>query len=92
MLLKKEQVQPLARQIGEALKKSGCTLKISEARFFEKIENVISKNLQDEMDVENQVRKLMEQYQRQIGTGEIDPQRMYQMMKKQVAKEKKFIL
>jgi Holliday junction DNA helicase RuvB len=47
---------------------------------------------EEEATIEEEVRKLMDQYRRQIGSGEIDPQRVYEMIKKQGAKEKKFIL
>ncbi len=44
------------------------------------------------MAIEEEVKRLMEQYRDQIASGSIDPQKAYMMIKKQVAKDKKFIL
>ena len=93
MKLKKEQVAKIAHQVAENLKtKKLVTLKCSEAQYFGTIEAVIQKNLDDERAIEDEVKKLMDKYQAQIASGAIDPQRMFMMMKKQVAKERKFVL
>lgn len=92
MRLKKEQVAFLAHQIVQHLQKAGCTFKAEEARIIERVEGVIQKNIDDEFRIEDEVKKLMEQYRAQLASGDADPQRVYQMIKKQVAKEKKFIL
>lgn len=92
MRLKKEQIAQIAHQVGENLKKAGCRLKTDEGAFFGKIEAIIQKNIQDELVIEDEVKKLMDQYRQQIASGAVDPQKAYQMIKKQVAKEKNFVL
>ena len=93
MRLKQEEITRIARQLLKNLKERGAaSLKADEAKVLSRIEAVFLKNLNEEAAIEDEVRKLMDQYRRQIGSGEIDPQRAYQMIKKQVAKEKKFIL
>ncbi|MBI2066773.1 MAG: DUF507 family protein [Deltaproteobacteria bacterium] len=92
MHLKKEEIARLAHQIGENLKKSGVVFKVEERRIVEKVETVIQKNVDDEHRIEDEVKKLMEQYRAQIATGSVDPQKVYMMIKKQVAKDRKFIL
>ncbi|MBI2082395.1 MAG: DUF507 family protein [Deltaproteobacteria bacterium] len=92
MHLKKEQITKLARAVTAALKKSGCSLKADEARISERIESVIQKNIDEEMMIEQEVKKLMEKFRDQMASGSVDPQRAYQMIKKQVAKERNFIL
>ncbi len=92
MRFKKEQIAIVAHLIGEALKKAGCPFKVAEAQVIQKIEAVIQKNVDDEMKIEDEVKKLMDQYRVQIASGAADPQRVYQMIKKQVAKERKFVL
>ena len=52
----------------------------------------IHKNLDEETAIEEGVKKLMEQYRSQIASGSVDPQKAYMMIKKQVAKERKFVL
>lgn len=92
MRLKKDQIAKLAKGIAAALKKGGCSFKVDETRISERIEATIQKNIDDESAIEEEVRKLMEKFRAQIANGSVDPQRAYQMIKKQVAKERNFIL
>ncbi len=68
------------------------TLKGPEAAIAEKIAGAIHQNLDQEQKIEDEVKKIMEQYKSQIASGAIDPQKVYMMIKKQVAKERKFVL
>jgi hypothetical protein len=91
--LKREEIAKIARLIQSHLKEAGLvTSKAPDDRIRERIETVILKNLEEEAAIEDEVKKLMEQYRSQIATGAIDPQKAYTMIKKQVAKERKFIL
>jgi hypothetical protein len=92
MYLRKEQVASIAHAIGVALKKGGVVLKKGEKGVVEKIESVIQKNIDDERAIDEQVKNMMDQYRNQIASGSVDPQRAFQMIKKQVAKERKFVL
>ena len=92
MRIKKEQLADLAHQIGENLKKIGCRVKTDAPAFFGKIQAVIQRNIDEEHAIEEEVKRLMDQYRAQVASGAVDPQKAYQMIKRQVAKEKKFIL
>ena len=92
MRLKKEQIALIAYQMAKNLKKVGAIFKVGEAKILEKIQAVIQKNVDEEAAIEDQVKKLMDQSRAQIGSGSIDPQKAYQMIKKQIAQEKNFIL
>ena len=93
MKLRKEEISKLAGLILKNLKDHGLIVsKSSDGELLSKIDGIILKNLEDEAAIEEAVRKLMDQYRAQIASGAIDPQKMYMMMKKQVAKERKFIL
>ena len=93
MKLRREEIAKLAGLILKNLKdKSLITLLVSENEIFAKIESVIQKNLEQEVAIEDEVKKIMEQYRSQIASGSIDPQKAYMMIKKQVAKDRKFIL
>ncbi|MBI2982409.1 MAG: DUF507 family protein [Deltaproteobacteria bacterium] len=92
MHLKKEQVAKLAQKITGALKKADCRFKVDENRIRGKIEAIIQNNIDQESAIEAEVRKLMEKFRDQMASGSVDPQRAYQMIKKQVAKERNFIL
>ncbi len=93
MKLKREEIQTLGRLILRSLcDKNLVTLRVSESQIQAKIEAVIVKNIQEEAAIEEEVKKIMEQYRAQIASGSIDPQKVYMMIKKQVAKDRKFIL
>jgi uncharacterized protein len=93
MKLKREEITKIAGLIQRHLKDAGLvTSKSTDDRIRERIETVIAKNLEEEAAIEEEVKKLMEQYRSQIASGAIDPQKAYTMIKKQVAKERKFIL
>lgn len=92
MHLKKEQVGQLAHRITEDLKKSGVLFKGTEEKILEKVAQVIQRNIDQELQIEDEVKRLMDQYKTQIASGSIDAQKVYQMIKRQVAKEKDFVL
>lgn len=93
MKLKREEIAKLAGLILTHLKsKSLIKPRVPEEEIRARIEAVILKNLDEEVAIEEEVKRLMEQYRDQIASGSIDPQKAYMMIKKQVAKDKKFIL
>lgn len=93
MKLKREEVSRLAGLIQKHLKENGLAAsKSPDDKVRERIETIIFKNLEEEVAIEEEVKKLMDQYKTQIASGSIDPQKAYTMIKKQVAKERKFIL
>lgn len=92
MRLKQEQIVHLAGQIVRNLKRIGCTLKQDERQVAERVERAISKNIQEELEIEEEVKRLMDQYRAQVASGSVDPQRAYQMIKREVARERKFVL
>ncbi len=93
MKMKPEEIIRLAGIILNNLKtKSLIAPKGTDDRLSAAIQSAILKNLQDEESIEQEVKKIMEQYKVQISSGTIDPQKAYMMIKKQVAKDRKFIL
>lgn len=93
MKLKKEEITKLSLRILKGLKEHGLIIpKAPEDKIQSRIELAIYKNVEEEALIEEQVKKIMEQYRSQIASGSIDPQKAYTMIKKQVAKERKFVL
>lgn len=93
MRLKKEQIDKIVHLVVKVLQtKKLAAFKVSEEKIFSKISEIIVKNLQEEDKIDDQVRKLMEQYQTQIASGQLDRQKVFQMIKKQLVKEKNFVL
>lgn len=93
MKLKREEIRKIAEAVLKNLNDhSLIASKTPNDKVLERIETLIARNLEEEAAIEEEVKKLMEQYRAQIASGSIDPQKAYMMIKKQVAKERKFIL
>ena len=93
MRLKKEQIQKLAHRVTQALSQSpDVKFKVSADQIDLGIQEIIFKNMNDEELIDAQVKKLMGQYESQIASGQLDRQKVFQMIKKQIVKEKNFIL
>lgn len=93
MKLKREEIAKIAFLIQQHLKEGQHIANAApEDRVRERIDAIITKNLQEEVAIEDETKRLMEQYRAQIASGAIDSQKAYMMIKKQVAKDRKFIL
>ena len=92
MKLKREEIHKIAELMLKNLSAQSLITTKANDKVVERIETLILRNLEEEMAIEEEVKKLMEQYRSQIASGAIDTQKAYMMIKKQVAKERKFIL
>ncbi len=93
MHLKREQITTIAEHITRNLRDKGVAVfKVGEDKIRAKIEAIIAKDQDAEAAIETEVKRVMEQYKTQIATGQVDAQKIFMMIKKQVAKERKFIL
>jgi hypothetical protein len=63
-----------------------------EAALITHVTGVIEGELAKEDQLNQEVRELLKQYQRQIDSGQIDYQRMFTMVKRQLAKERGVII
>lgn len=92
MKLKPEQITKLARIIYDHLTQEKLIeIRSSEKSILEKIESVLLTDAKKEDEIENEAKKMMEQFRPQVESGEIDYQKMYAMIKKQLIKDKNFI-
>lgn len=92
MRLKKEQIARIAQLVVRRLEKADLSLEAPTAKIGEAIIRVLTKNFEMEDAIDRQARDTMEQYKSEINTGRVDPHKMFSMIKKQIAKEKNFIL
>lgn len=91
MKLKAPQVKKLSSLILARLKSEKLIrILTSEAKVLAKIESIILADLKIEEDIERQAKAMMDKYRKQVESGEIDYQKMYMMIKKQLIKEKNF--
>lgn len=93
MRLKKEQIQTIADRILIEIRKAPTIrLKTSEDKIKSKIIELISNDFLKEDKLDEEVKKMMEQYKSQIAAGNMDAQKVFQMIKKQLVKERNIVL
>lgn len=92
MKLKANQIKKLSRLVYEKLtQKKMITILSSEKKVLDKIESLILADAKKEEEIEALAKKMMEKFEPQVQSGEIDYHKMYGMVKKQIMKEKKFV-
>ena len=93
MKLKQEQIAKLTRIIYNHLTQQNLIkIRSSEKDVLEIIEGILLADARIEDEIEREAKKTMEKFRSQIESGEIDYQKMYAMVKKQLIKDKKFII
>lgn len=93
MRLKKDQIEKISHLLVKALREKGkTTFKASEEKIYLKILETITRDLQAEDKLDLDVRKIMEQYKSQIASGQLDSQKVFQMIKKQLIKERNLVI
>jgi len=92
MRLKEFQVKQICQKLLLTLRsKQLINLKKSEGEILAKMEEIFIKDLKVEDDINREAEKLLEQYTKQMG-DKIDKQKMFQMIKKQLIKDKNVVV
>ena len=91
MRLKKEQIEKIASVVLKNLKPV-MKSRVSEAQIQAKIADVILAYLKAEDDLEAEVYKKMDEFRPQIDAGAMDERKVFMMIKKQLATQKKMVL
>lgn len=92
MKLKPAQIKKLARLILDKLEQQNLiNIRTTRDQITQKIESILLADVQMEDEIEKEARAMMEKYRAQVQSGEIDYQKMYGMVKKELMKKKKFI-
>jgi hypothetical protein len=93
MRLKKEQIQKIAELVIKGLEtKKVATFKAPKEKILGRTIDIITVNLAAEDRLDDEVRRLMEQYKTQIEKGQVDRQKVFQMIKKQLVKERNLVI
>lgn len=93
MKLKDRQIKKIAELILQGLKeKKLVTLRKKEFEVLESIAKVITDDMEAEAKLERDARSMMDAYRTKINSGEIDERKVFLMIKKQLAKERKIVL
>jgi len=94
MKLSKERVAHLAASLAQRLQQQGH-LEVtggSPKALIESLDHVITEELSVEDKLNAEVRTLMKRYEAEIEQGQVDYQKMFQMVKKQLVKDRGVIL
>ena len=89
MRLSETQVEKLARSIVKGLTEKGFVENQGELTSL--IKDIILKNFEDERHIDKEAQNLMEKLGSEMGDT-IDRHKMFQMIKKKIASERKFVL
>lgn len=93
MRLKKEHIDRIATLMLNALnEKKLIKPKVTDEKIRTKIIETMLADFHAEDKVDEEARKMMETYRKQIESGQIDERKMFQMIKKQLIKDKKIVL
>ena len=93
MKFKKERVAILASNIIEGLLKSGLIVpSIPREELIKKIDNTITGDLMIEEKLNEEVREILKSHSKQLEKESVNYQRMFQMVKDKLVKERGIIL
>ena len=93
MKLKKERVTLLASNIIEGLLKSGLIVaSVPAEELVRKIANTITDDLMIEEKLNEEVREILKSHSKQLEKESVNYQRMFQMVKDKLVKERGIIL
>ena len=93
MKLKKERVAILASNIIEGLSKSGLIVpSVLKEELIKKIDNTITADLMIEEKLNEEVREILKSHSKQLEKESVNYQRMFQMVKDKLVKERGIIL
>lgn len=94
MRLSKERVRHIAESLAGHLQQSGhVEVVIGDRKIFvEALEQAITQELSIEDHLNAEVRQLLKAYGQQIEQGQVDYQKMFQMVKQKLVRERGIIL
>ena len=93
MKLSPERIATLAGQLVEKLVAGGMIQPVADRRvLIVSLERVIVDELSVEDRISAEAKELMRQYESEIARGKLNEQQLFQMIKKQLVKEKGVIL
>lgn len=93
MRVSRERVELIAGDIVDRLLTEAAVAVAGDTAVLKThVASIIAQELSAEDRLNQEVRTLLKQYQRQIDSGEVDYQKMFSMVKRQLAKERGVIL
>jgi len=91
-MLSQGQIKKIVREIAMSIQGEEVELLRPLEEIEKEINGVISGNMDEERKLNDDCDKVMDQYAREIDRGSVDPHKMFLMIKKKLAKERRFVL
>lgn len=93
MRLSKERVRHLAESVAARLQQNGYIEFVEDRKaFVDALDRVMTEELSLEDRLNQEVRQMLKVYERQIEQGQVDYQKMFQMVKQKLVRERGLIL
>jgi hypothetical protein len=91
--LSKERVRHLAESVAGRLQQNGYIEFVGDRKaFVDALDRVMTEELSVEDRLNAEVRQMLKVYERQIEQGQVDYQKMFQMVKQKLVRERGLIL
>jgi hypothetical protein len=92
-MLSEVEIQSLAKEIAQFLStEESVELLHPRSEVEAKVASILLENMEEERKLNADCDKILDQVAREIDRGSVDPHKMFLMIKKKIAKERKFIL
>ncbi|MBI5193517.1 MAG: DUF507 family protein [Nitrospirae bacterium] len=93
MKIKKERITMLSKNIVEGLITKGCIVpSVTKDAIVSRLENIITEELMIEEKLNDEVREMLKTYSKQMEQGDVNYNRMFQMVKKKLIDERGIVL
>ncbi len=91
-MLSDQQIHRMAGGVVKALRDEQVEFLQPLEAIEEAIRQVLTRNMEEEKEINDACDRLMDQYAREIDRGSLDPRKVFQMIKTKLARERGFIL
>lgn len=93
MKIKKERITMLSKNIVEGLITKGYIVpSVTKDAIISRLENTITEELMIEEKLNDEVREMLKTYSKQMEQGDVNYNRMFQMVKKKLVDERGIVL
>ena len=93
MRLRKDQIQKISEKVLKDLQAHKLAiLKVDAHVILERIQKAITDDLLAEDRLGEEIKNIMEKYRAQISSGQMNEQEVFQMIKRQLVKERKLTI
>ena len=93
MKIKKERISMLSKNIVEGLIAKGCIVpSVPKDTIVSRLEDTITEELMIEEKINDEVRELLKTHSKQMEQGDVNYNRMFQMVKKKLIDERGIVL